>query len=1575
MKQRFKRLLAIALSATLCLPAMSVQTADAAERAGVVFTEEEQIFVNDYGEERSTIINDSWKFHLGSVSGAYGNSFNDADWDYVDLPHDFSITQEFTSEGEAESGFLPGGTGWYRKHLMLSEDLSGKRIVLNFDGVYSHATVYINGKKVGEHHYGYTPFAFDITDYVVCDGATENIIAVEAINKVPSSRWYSGSGIYRDVKLIVTNPVHVAHNGTFVTTPEIKNGSGKVKVAVDVQNDGNAPANVTVRNTVYEKGSETAVASESVQAEVPSGDTVTATTEPTVPSPKLWSTDQPNLYIVRTEILNGNTVLDSYDTEFGFKWYEFVDNQGFKLNGEPLKINGVCMHHDQGALGSAAYYDAIYRQMWIMKDMGVNTIRITHNPGAEILVDICNEMGLLVIEEFFDGWAWPKNGNSNDFSTHFGRNLTEDNQVIGGDSSMTWAEFVLKSTVKRGRNDASIILWSLGNEIDEGSGGGPWDVHADNLIRWTKEVDKTHPVTSGSNRRSLSGEGDTGVPIVNQKVYEAGGVPGYNYGDLGSMNSMHTRYPVLLWSETASAINSRGIYSANSMGVGAVGGHLTSYDESCVGWGKTAHASMYPTLSTDWIAGECVWTGFDYIGEPTPWNGTGTGVHDSAPNRDIAAPNSSYFGIVETTGFPKDNYYLYRSQWNQTEGANTLNLVTAWDSDNMKTSSDGKTPVWVYTNAAKVELYRGDTLIGIATRKDVSQTTTEMGHTRYEYTTESKNTGICTTSSGAGDQSLYAVFNVAFEAGTISAKAFDEQGNDITSTCEGKTSVSTPGTPAKLKVSQDKEEILADGSSLVYISVDVTDAEGNLDTRAENDITFTLTGNGEIMGVDNGDQATVDKFQQPSVMTSKTSAHIKAYAGKALAIVRSTTRSGKIKVDVSASGLTGGAAEITSKLPEGQVENRIESYRMKKHCYVPAGTASVALPENVSVSRADGTQQQMKVTWNPLDMSKLKTPGNFTVTGTIGSGADQVIVSITIHVYGNIVAAKNYSTYAPQDGMPSLPGSLMTYDEDGNEFEAFPVAWNMSGISESDFATVGDIVTISGTVTAGYIGKTFDVTASVRVAEAIEASVDNIAPVAAELTENCYPTSDNLDTVKDENRYGDQASDNLRWTNWNDARADKETNPPAITMKWDTVHSVDEVRLFYAIPINGVDKPKHVTIQLSADGINFTDMEYDTPVTIPAEDGKATEGASFKLKESTTPIAVRVILEPNEKSKVGLTEIEVMSKQYTYEVKDSANLESISSGGSVISGFDPNKSDYVLDDLAKITVSAGSENAAVTILPEKDGLIKIISVSEDGNSTKVYTLGRKAKKEEIDEANRLITELKKLNASEYTPESYNKLMDAISRLEANMGSITSKELKDLQKEIETAKNGLVKKDVSSGGGNKPPVTEAPKLVKGKTETVDGMQYTILDPVAKTVQLKTGNKAKKGKLTIDKVVINGETCTVTAIGANAFKKAKATSVVLGSGVTSIGKNAFANSAKLKSVTIGKAVKSIQSGAFSGCKKLSNVIFKGTSVKTIQKKAFKGTSKKITVKVPKKLKKDKKFKKKLTGAGMNKKLKIK
>lgn len=1394
MKRRFHRLPAVILTASLCVPALpaaSMQAANAnAENA--YWTEEESVpVVTISSKDRLINFNDGWKFNLGDSSTAHETDFNDSSWDNITLPHDFSIFQDFTTSGEGESGFLPGGTGWYRKSFTVPKALDGKTIVLNFDGVYKDTNVYVNGESIGEHHYGYTSFAFDLTDKLICDGKTQNLIAVKADHQLPSSRWYSGSGIFRDVSLIVTNPVHVARYGTFVTTPNLKDSDGTdgtVNIAVEVQNDSDAAADVTVRNTVYKKDGTKVGSSAQTTASVPAGETQTAETSIAITSPDLWSTETPNLYYVQTEILKGSDVIDTYDTEFGFKWFEFVDNQGFYLNGDALKINGVCMHHDQGALGSAAYYDAIYRQMSTMKNMGVNTIRITHNPGSEVLVDICNELGLLVIEEFFDGWAWPKNGNSNDFAKHFNANLTEDNQIIDGNPEMTWAEFVLKSTVKRGRNDASIILWSLGNEINEGCGSnGPWDALADNLIRWTKELDETHPVTSGSNRRSLSAQGDTGVPIVNQKIYEAGGVPGYNYVDLNSMNALHQRYPVMLWSETVSPNNSRGIYTTQTSQANADGKyHLTSYDTSCVGWGKTAHASMYPTLTTDWIAGECVWTGFDYIGEPTPWNPTSPGASALG-----AAPNSSYFGIVETSGFPKDTYYLYRSQWNQT--ANTLHLVTAWDPDNMM-ETNGKTPVWIYSNAAKVELYRNGVKIGTATRKDPAQTTSPMGHVHYEYTTESNNPDLCATTSGTGDTSLYSVFNVAFESGTISAKAFDEDGNDITNTCEGNASVSTPGKASQLVAYSNKESIAADGSSLAYITVDVKDANGNLKTTAGNTIRFTLEGQGEIMGVDNGDQATVDKYQQQSVLFGPKSAAIKAYAGKALVIVRSTRQAGGFTLKAEANNLTGSSVTVnTTSLTDGAPQ--MTDYKLSKHCYVPTGASAITLPSSVKASFTDGSSKNIPIKMENYDKAQLAEKGNFRINGSFEHEGQTFSFYITVHVYDPIGGVDGFALYTKPGLVPALPSLAMAYDINENEFEEYPVKWDTSSLTEESISEAGNVAVVQGTVDV--IGKTFVTQATIRAAEGEDPTQSNVATARDHLVDN-GPYNDSLVSVTDGDRTdGDHGGSN-RWTTWKNRESEEPCKDISISMDWATATMTDRINLFYykesgntSVLPTSVKFEYALSSNYDEDANTLTanewfEISYAEPTDVEGFAGADRVVAkSYQLNEAINPQALRITFEHPAKSFIGLTEIEVIGTTYSYYPKTSAALTSAKFKDTVIAASLEENGTYQTNAGVPQRIEFDNpNNASLTFIytNEDHTAAKVIAHSEDGNDTKSYNFtftdvpteeSKQNLQEKLDSYEQATAEIED---SLKDLESFTALKDALAQISKDVHTMTESEL-------------------------------------------------------------------------------------------------------------------------------------------------------------------------------------------------------
>ena len=1282
-----------------------------ASASGTIVGDPVTVEVNkDAFTERANDFNKGWKFYLGDNSSASNKNFDDSSWSDVDVPHDFSIIQPFTSSGEAESGFLPGGTGWYRKGFTLPADSAGKTFLLNFDGVYSDAYVYVNGNFVGEHHYGYTSFAFDITEYLTADGVTENVVAVKAVNNIPTSRWYSGSGIYRDVTLFMMDAVHVDLNGTQVTTPNISSGNGTVNVKVEVVNDGTSSADVTVKNTVYKKDSTTALATASTTVTVAAGATGTATSEPEVSAPALWSIETPNLYTVVTELSVDGNVVDTYETNFGFRWFEF-NSSGFRLNGKAVKLNGVCMHHDQGALGSAAYYDAMYRQLSIMKEMGCNAIRTAHNPADEQYIEICSELGLLVIEETFDGLVDAKNGNSNDFSKYF--ESAVDTKLYGAASGMTCAEFAAKAHVKRDRNEPCIIAWSFGNEIQEGTywtNVSRYDEICENYITWVNSVDGTRPVTSGDNNRG--GSADL-VNVINT-ITNAGGIAGFNYANSASeLYSLAQSYggskDVIIASETSSATNSRGQYKNQNNNSNSDGKyHLTSYDTSSVGWGITAHDSIYNTYQYDCVAGEFVWTGFDYIGEPTPWNGTTSGDGGRG-----AIPNSSYFGIVETTGFEKDTYYLYRSQWNKDK--TTVHLVTAWDVDNQFVS-DSKTPVWLYSNAPKVELYLNDTLIATSTR---TANKSDAGHTYYTYTSTSNDTSVCEVSNGSGADALYGVYNVAYTAGTLSAKAYDETGNEITldASC-GQHSVTTPGTVTQLKTTVNKTEMPADGSSLAYVEVDVLDASGNLDTTAFNNITFTLSGPGEIVGVDNGDQATKKKYQETSVLTSKTTANINAYAGKALVIVRSTEDAGVMTVKVASSGLVGETVTITTTAVSNDdtTAKGFVSYTMVKDYSVKAGTTPTLSTEAVGMM-ADGTTLPGIISWDEITDTK---EGDYTITGTLnftGTDIEPISVAAKLHVIPNVIDLRNISTATMVGVAPTLPGTVRGVLADGTLAGEFDVTWNAPEVNEYD--TVGEIVTVTGAAKI-FGDETMDVTCTVRVAEAVNTESINVAPMADSLTQDIAAgyTSDVLTSITNGTlKPGDNT--NERWTNWKNRTRSADAT---LTLTWATAQMVSGVNLYYYYD-NCCAYPESLEFSYSLNGQEYTVIGH-TAEQIETYSLGAMH--TYTFEKPINPVGLKVKLTQKNGTSgsncVGLTELEVMTYAASLEYKTSANLSGITVDGTAIDGFAADTLAYNATGENWEVAATTDTNAGITVLPAYEGVVRILTVSEDGNAAKTYEI-------------------------------------------------------------------------------------------------------------------------------------------------------------------------------------------------------------------------------------------------------------
>ncbi|MCQ2819993.1 MAG: hypothetical protein MJ252_22225 [archaeon] len=851
---------------------------------------------------RNMNINNDWDFKFSS----------DSDWKRIDLPHDYSIIQEFDEHNEAESGFLPGGDVIYRKEITLEKPTEDAKIMIYFYGSYKDTTLTVNGNYVGENHYGYNSFGFDITKYFKF--GEKNELLVNVSHELPSSRWYSGSGIFRDVELIITGMVHVDMDGLKITTPDIESGKGTVLVEAEVKNEKDEKANVKLNVKIEDKEGKTVASldSKTVWSIDPhSVQVVKGTLE--VPNPTLWYDTDPYLYTLKLELQNELLEpLDHYQNKFGFRFFRF-DQSGFFLNNRATKLNGVSNHHDHGAIGSVDNYDAVYRKFIQLKDMGMNSIRTTHNIASKHWIEIADEIGILIVEEFFDGWSYSKNGNKNDFGKYFKVLIEDKNEIYGKENNMTWYEFCVKSVIKRDRNNPSIIMWSMGNELATGASiDENYPKFCQRMMDLGKQFDTTRPFTTGDNN-SFHDKPNKYHTQIAELISQYKGIQGYNYPNQDQLKKGAEKYGAVYISESASAINTRGIYNVYKNGDHDGKYHLTSYDLSAVSWGYTAHRALWYTLANDFTSGQYIWTGHDYIGEPTPWNGNNPGsVTGKGP-----LPNSAYFGIVDTAGFPKDTYYLYRAQ--QNHKSTTVHLVTAWDDKNIFYTDEKqlKTPVWVYSNAFIVLIFRSD-MDKVLCFMNQRKVTTASGHIYYTYTSTTNDKDLCEIVEDSGDlgSNLYGRFNIAFKKDTkIYTMAYDESGKIIPEEkIIGNYKVKAPTLEdIGIKAIADKKTLKANGHSLAFVEISLEDSEGNLNTVGENLLIFKLEGEGKILGVDNGDQATIDKYQQKSVLKDTKNAQIKCFAGKALIILSSTRTAGKIKLTISSEGLKDTYVEIDTQ--------------------------------------------------------------------------------------------------------------------------------------------------------------------------------------------------------------------------------------------------------------------------------------------------------------------------------------------------------------------------------------------------------------------------------------------------------------------------------------------------------------------------------------------------------------------------------------------------------------------------------------------------------------------------------------
>ena len=1258
--------------------------------------------------------NENWKFYLGDASGADGEQFDDSAWKNVDLPHDYSIDQEYTTAGEAESGYKLGGIGWYRKNFKVDESLKGKSIRIDFDGVYMDSTVWINGHRLGNHPYGYSPFSYDITEYLRFGEL--NTIAVKVNHQTPSSRWYSGSGIGRDVDLVVTDPVHVERDGVVVTTPELAADKTNVKTHLKtvLTNKGVEAASVTVAQTVFPRGGtldQQIAHVESVVTTIAAGKSATVEQDALAANPTLWTVDAPTLYTVRTEIKQNGKVVDTYDVDFGYRFFSFDADTGFSLNGQNMKLKGVCMHHDQGALGSVNTRDAIERQVKILKEMGCNSIRATHNPHSRELTEICDEQGMLLVLEMFDGWTAPKNDNRNDYARFFNQEMGKS-ELIGGEAAKKWAQFDLEQSMMRDINAPPVIMWSLGNEMTEGTSGiGNFQQVQKNLIGWAKAVDATRPVTTGDNKMK---DGKTDLNPAG--LAEVDGIVGFNYMDANRYKDVHREHPdwKLYGSETASATNSRGVYTNKNNNSLDSNKLLTSYDKSAVSWGHRASRAWFDTINNDFLAGEYVWTGFDYLGEPTPSNGTNPGAQGSWPS-----PKNSYFGIIDTAGLPKDTYYFYQSQWN--DSLNTLHILPAWNRDAVMMSGGNKeVEVVVYTDAPEVELFFTPAAGGSPQslgKKKLTQVTSENGG--YTYRVYKGENGQKTPTH----EDLYLTWNVPYADGTITAKAFDEAGREIsTEKWAGRKSVKTAGSAARLTASVNREKMEANGSDLAYLTVNVEDANGVIVPTAKNRVTFKVEGSGVLAGLDNGVQADHQSFRDGDRA---------AHAGQLVGIVRAAKNAGSVKVTVSAEGLEPATVEIPVEKVADQPadQRRVEALFYSRYQYVKKG-APVILPKQVEVRYADGTRSQQQVVWSQIGEDQLAKPGTFTVKGTV-AGAE---ISSIVTIIDEVAALRNYSTTIPIKGEPVLPASRPAVMPDGTVMNVnFPIAWEQP--APDAFAQVG-AVTVKGS--ASVFGKDMPVTALVRVQKGEVALGANIAPDAMRLTQDIPAepedmTSDTLEairngsTTKDANNGGGR--NQSCWSNWKWAQEGNRTS--ALTFNYATQQMLGQIKVYFGKDLGSgrYPDPGTITFEVSETGADNSWRRIEARETI-AQNESSTDVKLYTYDFEPVPaVFVRMNIVNSSATDTGtskpctmITEVELMKATTSYPVGSEAALESLSVNGKGVPANVIASGSYDTRAVVAEVAATGKDNAAVTVLPAHDSKVKILLESEDHAATGEFVI-------------------------------------------------------------------------------------------------------------------------------------------------------------------------------------------------------------------------------------------------------------
>ena len=768
-----------------------------------------------------------WKFHLGDAGkGASSSSYNDSQWRILNIPHDWSIEgtyKQFENGTDWQSGFLPAGISWYRKTFTIPSKWKNKKVQILFEGVYLNSEVWINGHWLGKRPNGYISFVYDLTPYLQ-EGKNQIAVKVDH-SKALTGRWYTGSGIYRPVYLLVSNPTHIPYSGIHFRSKLQNKQSATYTLSIEIETQEKKPIKVKT----YLQAPNGSIADTSEKIFVPSADSLCFLSG-SIRKPLLWSPDSPNVYTLICQLTRDNKILDECRLPVGFRQLEFNPVSGFLLNGKSLKIKGVCDHHTAGAVGAAVPDDLLHYRLKLLKDMGCNAIRTSHNPFSPAFYNLCDTMGIMVLNEGLDGWNQPK--AADDYGNYFDE----------------WWQKDMTDFIKRDRNHPSIIMWSIGNEVPTQCSPVGYKV-AKFLQDICHREDPTRPVTCGMDQVSC---------VLANGFAAMIDIPGLNYRTQRYQES-YDQLPqnLILGSETASTVSSRGVYKfpvEDKKGAKYEDHQCSSYDVEVCPWSNIPDEDFALADDHHWTIGQFVWTGFDYLGEPSPYD------TDSWPN------HSSMFGIIDLASLPKDRYYLYRSVWNKE--AETLHILPHWTWP----GREGEvTPIFVYTNYPTAELFING----------------------KSYGKQSKN------NSSLKNRYRLMWMDTKYEPGEVKVVAYDKNGKAV-----AEKVVRTAGKPHHIELVSNRNELTADGKDLAYVTVKVVDKDGNLCPTDNRQINFSVKGTGKYRAAANGDPTNLEQFHLPKMH---------AFNGMLTAILQAGETAGEIVFTAKANGVKAGNIRIQTK--------------------------------------------------------------------------------------------------------------------------------------------------------------------------------------------------------------------------------------------------------------------------------------------------------------------------------------------------------------------------------------------------------------------------------------------------------------------------------------------------------------------------------------------------------------------------------------------------------------------------------------------------------------------------------------